>query len=240
MDYLVKNTPDNRAISDIAAAMFVKRGGEQKYHLWMTLTNIPATGSAPDTIDTTVTTARTKTSTPGRQDPGQKECTFMAHRDNFETLKADNRKNLDFLQVNPDGTGFKFQGMVTSYQDEVAVGGNLTGKAVITVTSSDELPISNVVDLIEETVTFVSAIDGLVKISATEGAENHTAKFNVDTDPSDATVAVKSDTEGVATAAIADKVLTITGVTAGSAIIKITATKAGCANGVTHILVVVE
>lgn len=215
--------------------MFIKRGGEAKYHLWLPLTNIPATGSAPETIDTTVTTSRVKTSTAGRQDPGQKECTYMAHRDNFEILRADHRKTLDFLQVNPDGTGYKFQGEVSSYQDEVSVGGNLTGKAVITVKKADELPVINVVDLIQESVTFVSAIDAIVEIEGTG-----TAKVNVETDPADATVTAVSDTEGVATVVVAEGVATITGVKTGSAIVKLTAKKTDCADGVTHILVIVK
>ena len=157
----------------------------------------------------------------------------MAHRDNFEILRKDYKKTLDFLQVNPDGTGYKFQGIVDTYQDEVSVGGNLTGKAVITVTKSDELPIINVVDLIQETVTFVSAIDAVVKIAGPE-------KLNVETDPADATVTAVSDTEGVATVAVESGVATITGVKAGSAIIKITAKKSDCADGVTHVLVIVE
>lgn len=232
---VVKEVVDNRAISDIGAALFIKRGGETKYHLWLPLTNIPATGSASETIDTTVTTARTKTATAGRSDPGQKECTYMAHRDNFMILKNDNRKVLDFLQVNPDGTGHKFQGKVTSYQDEVSVGSNLTGKAVITVTQSDEEPIMNVMDLIQETVTFVSAIPAIVKLKA-----QGTAAITVDTDPSDATVTGASDTEAVATVEIKSGVATITGVAAGSAIVKLTAKKDDCAEAATHILVIVE
>lgn len=159
----------------------------------------------------------------------------MAHRDNFEILRQDYKKTLDFLQVNPDGTGYKFQGIVDTYQDEVSVGSNLTGKAVITVTKSDELPINNVVDLIQETVTFVSAIDAIVEIEGTG-----TAKVNVETDPSDATVTATSDTQGVATVEASAGVATITGVTAGSAIITITAKKTDCADGVTHILVIVK
>lgn len=159
----------------------------------------------------------------------------MAHRDNFEILRQDYKKTLDFLQVNPDGTGYKFQGIVDTYQDEVSVGGNLTGKAVITVTKSDELPIINVVDLIEESVTFISAIDAVVEVSATG-----TAKVNVETDPSDAIVTATSDTTGVATVEVAEGVATITGVKAGSAVVKLTAKKTGCADGVTHILVIVK
>lgn len=232
---IVKNVVDNRAMSDIGAALFVKRGGDSKYHLWMTLTNIPATGATNETIDTTVTTASMNTSIAGRQNPGQKECTFMAHRDNFMKLRNDNRKTLDFLQVNPDGTGYKFQGEVTFYQDEITVGGNLTGKAVITVSKAEELPVTNVMDIIQDTVSFESAIPAVVYISGT-GEE----KINIETDPAEAELVAESDTTGVATTNIAEKVLTITGVKAGSALVHIKATHAECAQEDTYILVVVE
>lgn len=232
---IVKNVVDNRAMSDMGAALFVKRGGDTKYHLWMTLTNIPATGATNETIDTTVTTARMNTSVAGRQNPGQKECTFMAHRDNFVKLRNDNRKTLDFLQVNPDGTGYKFQGEVTFYQDEGTVGGNLTGKAIITVSKAEELPVLNVMDIIQDTVSFESAIPAVVYISGTGKEE-----INIETDPADATLEAESDTDGVATASIAEKVLTITGVKTGSAIVKVKASSTNCASEETYILVVVE
>lgn len=234
--YLVKNIADNRAMSDIGAAIFVRRGGDQFYHLWLPVTNIPATGSEPETIDTTVTTTRTNTSTPGRINPGQKVCKYMAHRDNFEILKKDNRKTLDFLQVNPDGTGHKFQAEVTSYQNEVVVGNNLTGSAVLTVKKAEEEPLLNVSDLIQETVTFVSVISGLIKTTMAEGV----IKENVETDPADAEVTVTSDTEGVVTQTLENGVLTITPVKEGSTVLKITAKKDGCADGITHVLVKVE
>lgn len=234
MDYVVKNIPDTRAFSDIASALFIKRDNDTKYHLWLPLTNIPATGSSPETIDTTVTTSRTNTSIAGRIDPGQKEITFFAHRDNFEILRKDHRKVRDFLQVNPDGTGWKFQGSVMSYQNETSVGSAVQGTATINVTSSDEQPINNVMDLIEETVTFTSAIDSVIRIEGTG-----TAQFSIATDPSDATATAVSDTTAVATATISGGVLTITGVASGSAVVKVTATKSGCAEGVTHILVIV-
>ena len=55
---LVKNIDDTRAMTDIGSAIFVKRAGESKYSLWLAVTNIPATGSAPDQVETTVTTSR--------------------------------------------------------------------------------------------------------------------------------------------------------------------------------------
>lgn len=232
---LVKKIDDLRAYTDIGSAIFVKRAGQSKYSLWLCVTNIPATGSAPDTVETTVTTSRSKNYVFGRKDNPQKECTFMAHRDNFMILKEDYNKKLDFLQVNPDGTGWRFQGYVSFYQDEISLAGALTGKAVITVSSADELPVDDVTDIIEETVTFISAIDDIVEI-APEG----TREIAIETDPSDATVAVESKTTSVATASYASGKVTITGVAAGSSLVKITASKSGCANGVTYVLVIVK
>lgn len=233
---IVKEINDTRAMTDIGAAIFVKRGGATKYSLWLTTTNIPATGSAPEQVETTVNTSRKKTYTYGRQDTPQKECTFMAHRDNFEILRKDYNKQLDFLQINPDGTGWKFSGFVSYYQDEVSTGSNLTGKAVITVTNSEEQPTINVVDIIEETVTFLSSVPDIVEIT-TSGEET----INIVTDPADATLSVTSDADTVATATVSDKTVKIAGKTSeGSAIITITAKKANCADGVTHILVIVK
>lgn len=229
---IVKEINDTRAMTDIGAAIFVKRGGATKYSLWLATTNIPATGSAPEQVETTVNTSRKKTYTYGRQDTPQKECTFMAHRDNFEILKGDYNKQLDFLQINPDGTGWKFSGFVSFYQDEISVGSNLTGKAVITVSSSEELPTINVADIIEETVTFISSVPADVEIKGT--AEE---TINIVNDPADATLTAESDTAGVATVTVTGNSIKITGVKSGSAIVKVTAKKTDCADGVTHILV---
>ena len=108
----------------------------------------------------------------------------------------------------------------------------MTGKAVITVSSSEETPRSNVSDIIQETVTFVSAVDSDVAIKGTG-----TYTINVVTDPADATLTAESLTESVATAAVSSKEVTITGVKAGSCLIKLTASKSECASGITYILV---
>lgn len=232
---IVKNIDDTRAMTDIGAAIFAKRAGQNKYSLWLPVTNIPATGSAPDQVETTVTTSRKKTYTYGRQDNPQKECTFMAHRNNFKILKGDYNKQLDFLQVNPDGTGWKFQGFVSFYQDEVAVGSNLTGKAVITVSSSEELPVDNISDLIQDTAIFVSAVPSDVELTGTG-----TYSFSVVTDPAEATLTATSDATSVATVAVSSGTVTITGVATGSALVKITAASSGVTNGETYILVKVK
>ena len=234
-DPIVKAIDDNRAYSDIGSAIFVKRVGETKYSLWLCVTDIPATGSAPDQIEKTVTTSRVKNYTFGRKDSAQKEFTFMAHRDNFMILKGDYNKQLDFLQVNPDGTGWKFQGYVSFYQDAVALGSNITGKGVITVSHADDLPVDDVTDIIQESVIFAGVVPDRVELTGTG-----TAEIVIATDPVDATVSVASATTSVATAAYAIGKVTITGVAAGSSIVTITATKTNCATAKTHVLVVVK
>lgn len=232
---IVKKVDDLRASQDIGSAIFIRRPEDTKYHLWLPVTNMPATGSAPATADSTVTTSRVNTQTPARKTIDQKEFTYFAHRDNFAILRKDYHQQRDFLQVNPDGTGWIFSGQVDTYQDETSVNNNLTAKGVITVASAEELPRENVYDLIEDTVTFPSSIPAQVFIVG-EG----TKVLNIDTDPATATITAKSDAVGVATVQASEKQVTITGVASGSAIITITATLAGCHNGETRILVIVE
>lgn len=232
---IVKKVDDLRASQDIGSAIFIRRPEDTKYHLWLPVTNMPATGSAPATADSTVTTSRVNTQTPARKTIDQKEFTYFAHRDNFAILRKDYHQQRDFLQVNPDGTGWIFSGQVDTYQDETSVNNNLTAKGVITVASAEELPRENIYDLIEDTVTFPSSIPAQVFIVGTG-----TKVLNIDTDPATATITAKSDAIGVATVEAEGKEVTITGVASGSAIITITATLAGCYNGETRILVIVE
>ena len=82
---------------------------------------------------------------------------------------------------------------------------------------------------------FTSSIDEVVTIVGTG-----TKVINVTTNPSDATIAATSDTEGTATASVSEKAVTITGVKAGSAIITITATKSGYASFKRTVLVIVK
>lgn len=232
---IIKAIDDNRAQTDMGSAIFVRREGQAKYSLWLPVSDMPATGSAPETIEKTVTTSRTKNYMFGRKDNAQKEFTFMAHRDNFMTLKGDYNKQLDFLEVNPDGTGWKFQGYVSFYQDAVTLGSAISGKGVITVSKADELPLDDVTDLIMESVIFTSAIPEIVNLAGTESTT-----VVIECDPADAEVTVESAATGVATAAISSNVLTITGVATGSSIVTLTATKSGCTAGTTHILVRVK
>lgn len=234
---LIKNIDDQRALTDMGSALFVKKtiGTEQKYCLFLPVTDLPATGSAPEQQETTTTTSRRKTYTPARQDTPQKEFTFFPHRDNYKILEEYYEKSASFLQINADGTAWKFEGKVSYYDDSTSTNSVRNAKLVITCTSADSKPTLNVYDLIADTVTFTNAIDTIVEIKGTDSA-----KVSVVTDPSDATLKAESDTTTVATAQIENGVLTITGVANGSAIVTITGEKDNMASGFTTILVIVK
>lgn len=231
---LIKNIDDQRALTDMGSALFVKKASG-KYSLFLPVTDLPATGSAPDQQETTTTTSRRKTYTAARQDTPQKEFTFFPHRDNYMILDEYYNKSASFLQIKEDGTAWSFEGKVSYYDDAVSTNSVSTGKLVITTSSAAEKPVLNVYDIIEDTVTITNAIDTVVELAA-----KGTKEINVVTDPAEATIAAESDTDAVATAAVSGSKVTITAVKAGSAIIKINATAAGNASGFTTVLVIVK
>ena len=89
--------------------------------------------------------------------------------------------------------------------------------------------------LLEDTALIVNSIPETVTIEGTG-----TYEINVTTNPSEATIEVASDTEGVATATVEGKKVTITGVTAGSAIVKITTKATGYQSFTRTVLVIVK
>lgn len=233
---MIKNIEDVRAQYDTGSALLIKRAASGKYSLFLPLTNIPATGSNPDQVEVTVTTARTKTYIEGRKDNPQKELTFYAHRDNFMKIKDEQALGIrDFLQINPDGTAWAYKGKIAYYQDETSVNNTITAKATITVISAEEDVRNMVDDLVEDIVTFTSTVPGEVSLAAAG-----TKEITVETDPSTATIAVASDATSVATVAVAANKVTITGVAAGYAIVKITGTVTGSASNYTTVKVKVS
>ena len=231
--YDMNKSITDRAYTDVGTALFYK-GANGKYKFALCVTNMPATGSAPEQQEKTVTTDRKKTYVPARQDNPQKEYGVFAHRDNFRIMKKlAQMGTVDFLQLNPDFTGNRFSGSVAMYQDEVSVGNNATAKMVVTVSDSDEFPLDNVADLIEDTVVFDGAVPEEVRVVGVG-----TNEFTVSTLPADATLAAVSETTGVATVKVSGKKVTVTGVTAGTAIIELTASKEGYSDMKRTVLVV--
>lgn len=231
MEAMIKNINDQRAFSDMGTALFVLKSSG-KYSLFLPVTDMPATGGAPDTLETTVTTSRKKTYIDARQDTPQKEYTFFPHRDNFRVLKEYYGKKASFLQVNADMTAWAFEGSVTYYQDSISTNGVANAKLVITPSSADELPIDNCLDLIEDTAIITNAINAIEVVKVSEDVT-----VIVETDPADATITAVSESTTVATATVASGKVTIAGVKEGSSVVTITSAKEGMASYTTTILV---
>ena len=227
------NSIEDRALSEHrGSGLFVKKANG-KYSILLPITGTGENGSAPAQLDKTVIGNPQATSVEGRTENPQKSIPFFAHRDNIKILEEIKGKPQEFIRLLPDFTGFKYSGTVNYMISNTDVGGLEQGEITITPTSKDEY-VENCYDLIEDTAIIVNSIDEVVNIKGTG-----TYEINVSTNPSDATIEAESDTTGTATAQVAEKKVTITGVASGSAIITITVQKDGYASFSRSVLVVV-
>ena len=227
------NSIEDRALSEHrGSGLFVKKANG-KYSILLPITGTGENGSAPAQLDKTAIGNPQATSVEGRTENPQKSIPFFAHRDNIKILEEIKGKPQEFIRLLPDFTGFKYSGTVNYMITNTDVGGLEQGEITITPSSKDEY-VENCYDLIEDTAIIVNSIDEVVNIKGTG-----TYEINVSTNPSDATIEAESDTTGTATAQVADKKVTITGVASGSAIITITVEKDGYASFSRSVLVIV-
>ena len=227
------NSIEDRALSEHrGSGLFVKKANG-KYSILLPITGTGENGSAPAQLDKTAIGNPQATSVEGRTENPQKSIPFFAHRDNIKILEEIKGKPQEFIRLLPDFTGFKYSGTVNYMITNTDVGGLEQGEITITPSSKDEY-VENCYDLIEDTAIIVNSIDEVVNIKGTG-----TYEINVSTNPSDATIEAESDTTGTATAQVADKKVTITGVASGSAIITITVQKDGYASFSRSVLVIV-
>lgn len=192
-----------------------------KFFMLIPTTDAPETKGAPSTQAKTVLTDEAVTEIEGLQTNSQKTYTFNYHRDNIRQLKKYANKALTFLERNPDYTGEKFTGTFKFGRSAVAVDGIVQGQIFLTVNSADEYPVDDVRDLMKQTAVITTP---LPDVSIEVGGTN---VITIETAPADATVTVESSATSVATAAIANGKLTITGVAEGVCLINLTTTKTG-------------
>lgn len=228
------NSIEDRALSEHRGSALLMKKANGKYSILLPVTGTGENGSTPAQLDKTVIGNAQSTSVEGRTENPQKTLPFYAHRDNINILEGIKGEVHDFLRVLPDFTGFKYSGTVSYMANNTDVGSLEQGQITITPTSKDEY-VENCYDLIEDTVVFTSAIDEVITIAGTG-----TKEINLSTNPADATITATSETDGVATANVAENKLTITGVKVGSTIVTLEAKKDGYATFKRSILVIVE
>ena len=235
---LAFNSIEDRALSEHRGSALLMKKANGKYSILLPVTGTGENGATPAQLDKTAIGNKQATSVEGRQENPQKTIPFFTHRDNINVLEAIKGETHDFLRLLPDMTGFKYSGQVSYMANNTDVGGLEQGQLTITPTSSDEY-VENCYALIEDTVVFTSAIDEVVTIKSTG-----TKAITLTTNPADATITVTNQTGGdsYATTSYSSSLgtLTITGVSAGSTIVTLTASKSGYASFNRSILVVVE
>ena len=228
------NSIEDRALSEHRGSGIFTKKANGKYSLFLPVTGTGENGSAPAQLDKTVIGNPQSTSVEGRTENPQKTLPFYAHRDNIAILEEAKGKPQEFLRVLPDFTAMKYSGTVNYRLTNTDVGGLEQGEMTITPTSKDEY-VENCYELLEDTALIVNSIPETVTIEGTG-----TYEINVTTNPSEATIEVTSDTAGVATATAEGKKVTITGVTEGSAIVKITTKATGYQSFTRTVLVIVK
>ena len=227
------NSIEDRALSEHKGSALLVKKTNGKYSIFLPVEGTGENGSTPAQLDKTAIGNPQATSVEGRTENPQKSLPFYLHRDNINVLEEAKGKVLDFLRLLPDFTGFKYSGTVSYMANNTDVGGLEQGQLTITPTTKDEY-VDDCFDLVEDTVVFTSAIDEIVNITGTG-----TYQLNVTTNPADATISATSGTTGVATATASSNQVTITGVSDGSSIVTIEATKTGYASFKRSILVIV-
>lgn len=233
------NSIEDRALSEHRGSALLMKKANGKYSILLPVTGTGENGATPAQLDKTAIGNKQATSVEGRQENPQKTIPFFTHRDNINVLEAIKGETHDFLRLLPDFTGFKYSGQVSYMANNTDVGSLEQGQITITPTTSDEY-VENCYDLVEDTVVFTSAIDEVANLATT--GDNATKTIALSTNPAGATISANSDTQGVATVTYTASTnsITITGVSAGSAIITIKASKTGYASFTRSILVVVE
>ena len=228
------NSIEDRALSEHRGSAILMKKANGQYSILLPVEGTGENGSTPAQLDKTAIGNAQATSVEGRTENPQKTIPFYSHRDNLRVLEGIKGETHEFLRLLPDFTGFKYSGTVSYMANNTDVGGLEQGQITITPTSKDEY-VENCYDLVEDTVVFTSSIDEVVYLEGTG-----TKIINVSTNPADATVTAVSETTGVATATADGNTITIKGVTAGSAIVEITATKDGYASFKRTVLVIVK
>ena len=235
---MIFNSIEDRALSEHRGSALLVKKANGKYSIFLPVEGTGENGSTPQQLDKTAIGNVQSTSVEGRIENPQKNLPFFAHRDNLSILEEAKGKSLDFIRLLPDFTGYKYSGTVSYMLQNTDVNGLEQGQLTITPTTKD-VYVEDCYSLIEDTVVFTESIDEVVTIKGTG-----TYVKVLPTNPSDASITVTSSSTGTATAAMGTSAdahkLTITGVAAGSSIVKVTAAKSGYASFSRTILVVVE
>lgn len=214
------------------SALYVYDDTLSKYVLLIPTSDLPEHHGAPATVDKTVLTEHSMTEVEGLQSNDQKTIGFNYHRDNINRVKKFIGKEQRLLEVNPDFTGERYTGTIKIGRQAIEVNGIVKGNLFITVSSSDELPIDDVRDIIANTAIVTTPLND-VTLQETTGS----VEITLEGLPEKVTFTAKSSSDEICTASVQTNKLKITGVAEGYAKVTITASASGEASSERTLLV---
>ena len=103
-------------------------GAVNTFVVFLDVIDVPATGSAPAKLETTVLSSATKSYIPGREDIPDMEFTYNYDATNFALVKAVEGTKTWFMIVYADGSGAVIVGVPRTWVDAVSRGTVITAK----------------------------------------------------------------------------------------------------------------
>lgn len=157
---------ENRAQSGYKAAILVKRQEDTLYSLLVAGETVPSVFGTQDSFDFDLLNSPVKGKVAGKMVLEPKEVEVLHHRDNvlrFEELKD---QVLDFMFIDSQFVGYKFNGTI-EYRVNDASTDVLRGTYTITPMSADPIPLLDVRPYVQETLCFANSIPETIKAGTT-------------------------------------------------------------------------
>lgn len=223
----------------LGTALCYRLSSETKYHILAPVESLPAVFGTPDTIEYSSTTNRNVTNVMGKNSTETVEINLPYNLDYIAICDNINDLEVNFAYIDLDDfSGQEFTGKPRYHLADVGTSDIKTIVLSIAVTNANEYITEDLYDSFQDTVSILSPIPASIELSSKDTTGS---TINFLTDPSDATLDVSSSSTSVIVEK-GTKNVTITAsasAEAGSAIVKIVATKDGYASNQRRIKVLV-
>lgn len=129
------------AHSDLGCQLWHFDTVSSKYKYLVPVRAVPATGSAPSTIEVTEMDSERKQFIFDRDDTSTLEFDYNYTATKYAAVKAvaDGKTKEKFLVTYPDKSGVKFEGAGKTWRDAVATGGEIKGKFSVAIVAMDDV-----------------------------------------------------------------------------------------------------
>lgn len=157
---------EGRAVSGYKSAWLYKKPSETLYHLLAATESVPYPFGEKDTFEFDLLQSATKGQVEGKMSLDSVDVEVLHHRDNAYRFNALAGETLDFMSINAEFVGYKFNGTL-SYRPNTAEAD--INKATVTITpmSADTVPVYNARELIQDTLCFANTVPATVKANET-------------------------------------------------------------------------